>query len=104
MRSSENKNLPYLIAVTIMAIIAVIGIVIVAIVHPADSMLIIGAIIGFLTPTTLSLLAFMKSQETHQAVNGRLGQFIENSNALAASQGFAAGVAQNKADALSKSK
>lgn len=74
---------------------SVAGATVVSVVRPGqDNAALITAIFGFLTPTTLSLLAFMKSQETHLAVNSRLTQFIENAKQANIEIGINKGVIQ----------
>lgn len=41
-----------------------------------DALLVVGGVSGTLAPTTLALLAFMKSQEVHLSVNSRLDAFM----------------------------
>lgn len=97
------NNTPYLVAVLIMALIGVLGVVGVTYLRPGeDNTVLIGLVLGFLAPTTLSLLAFMKSQETHLSVNSRLDDFIRNAENAARGEGEKAGQrqAEDRADAL----
>ena len=93
------NNLPYIVAVVLMMTIGVTGVVIVVLLHPMDDMTIITTILGFLAPTTLSLLAFMKSQETHLSVNSRLDAFMRNAELAARVQGVIEGRSQGRDDA-----
>lgn len=101
------NNVPYIVAVLVMAGIGIAGAVItVALLPPVDIAPVIAAIFGFLTPTTLSLLAFLKTQETHVLVNSRMTEFmatlqesVQDKSAIAKAQGVAQGVAQGTADA-----
>lgn len=87
------NNLPYLVAVVAMMAIAFVAIVVIVIMLPdRDNMPLIGVIVGFLAPTTLSLLAFMKAQETHLSVNSRLDGFMRNAETAALAQGRAEGL------------
>lgn len=62
-----------------MMLIGVGSVMTITLVRPdADNTAVIATILSFLAPTTLSLLAFMKSQETHLSVNSRLDAFVEN--------------------------
>jgi hypothetical protein len=81
-RPPDNK--PYIYAITVMMALGVAGAVAVSIGRPAmDNTLLIGSIFGFLAPTTLSLMAFMKAQETHLSVNSRMEEFIKEFKANA---------------------
>jgi uncharacterized membrane protein YgaE (UPF0421/DUF939 family) len=85
---AKTNSLQYVVAVLVMSMLGVIAVVAVTIIRPdKDNTTLIAAMIGFLTPTTMALLAFMKSQETHKAVNGRLDAFIKAATDLARSQG-----------------
>ncbi len=87
-----TSNAPYIIAIVIMAIGAIIGSVAIEVLRPnQDNSTLIGLIFGFLTPTTVSILTFMKSQETHSAVNGRLTNFIDTATSAATAQGILRG-------------
>ena len=78
------NGLTYVVAVVLMMALGVVGAVSVIFIRPEqDNTLLIASIFGFLTPTTLSLLAYMKSQETHKAVNSRMSEFIRKFNAQA---------------------
>ncbi len=99
--------LPYLVAVAGMVIAGVFGVVVIAIARPMqDIVLLVGAVFGVLTPTTLSLLALMKAQETHLSVNSRLDAFMANARSAAYEQGLRIGneqgntVADARTDAL----
>jgi CHASE2 domain-containing sensor protein len=86
------NNTPYIIAVVVMMAIGVLGVVIVTVMRSGqDNALVIGAILGFLGPTTLSLLAFMKAQETHLSVNSRLDAFMQNAILAAHAEGASEG-------------
>jgi len=87
------NNTPYIIAVVIMVSIGVGGIILIWLARPEamDNMLITAAVFTFIGPTTLSLLAFMKSQETHLSVNSRLDAFMSNAVKAARSEGLIQG-------------
>lgn len=88
----KSSNTPYIIAIIIMATLGALGIVVISLFNPGkDNSLIIASLLGFLTPTTLSLLALMKSQETHLSVNSRLEEFIKNAGDAARAEGVIEG-------------
>jgi len=94
------NNTQYVYAVLLMAILGVVSITALTIMRPGqDNTAVIATIIGFLAPTTLSLLAFMKAQETHLSVNSRLDQFIRNAELASRMQGVIDGRAQGRMDA-----
>lgn len=94
------NNTPYLIAIVIMALVAIMAIVLVAVLRPAvDNTPLYVLILGSIGPTTLALLAFMKSQETHLSVNSRLDQFIKNADRSARAEGELAGRAAGRQSA-----
>lgn len=85
---SINSNRQYLVAIISMFFFGVVGIVLVSTFRQGQDLpIIITAIFSVLTPTTLSLLSFMKSQETHLSVNSRLDQFIKNADIAARAEG-----------------
>jgi hypothetical protein len=94
------NNLPYVIAVVIMMGLGVIGVVTIAIFRPLqDNTLIITTLLGFLAPTTLSLLAFMKAQETHLSVNSRLDAFMRTATYAAHAKGLLEGRGEGRTSA-----
>ena len=100
-----GSNLPYVVAVIIMMVIGVSGSIILTLLNKSqDNTVLIAAIFGFLTPTTLSLLAFMKSQETHLSVNSRLDEFMKATRSSAMAEGRIQGQdeANARTDALKK--
>lgn len=97
------NNVPYLVAIVTMAIVAIAGSVLISYLRPdSDIVVVFGLIAGFMAPTTLSLLAFMKAQETHLSVNSRLDQFIENAKASSRAEGVEA--ERTRGDKKKKSK
>jgi hypothetical protein len=91
------NNVPYIMAVVLMAALGILGVVAVAVARPGqDNTAIFTAIAGFVCPTTLSLLAFMKAQETHLSVNSRLDAFMRNAELAAHIKGIVAGRAQGR--------
>jgi hypothetical protein len=93
------NHVPYIVAVVAMMAFGVGGAVAIVLAKAEGSLLLIGALFGFLAPTTLSLLAFMKAQETHLSVNSRLDAFIENAQAAARAEGRDQGRTQGRQDA-----
>jgi len=82
------RNFQYIVAVVAMGLFGVAGAVLITVLRPgADNSSTIIMIFGFLAPTTLSLLSFMKSQETHLSVNSRLDGFMRNASLAARAQG-----------------
>jgi hypothetical protein len=91
------NNVPYVIAVIAMSIACVAAIVAITFARPeADNSVLITTVIGFATTTTASLLAFMKSQETHLSVNSRLDAFMRNAELAAHVQGIVEGRSQGR--------
>jgi hypothetical protein len=91
------NNTPYLIAVVLMLGLAIASITAIAILRPEkDNSTLYALILGSIGPTTLALLAFMKSQETHLSVNSRLEQFIQNTDRSARAEGELAGRAAGR--------
>lgn len=92
------NNLPYIWAVVAMMFLGVGAIAAVSIFRPVeDNTVVITTIVGFIAPTTLSLLAFMKSQETHLSVNSRLDAFMASARAAAHAQGITQGRLEGRA-------
>lgn len=99
------NNIPYVVAVSVMVVAGIVGATVIIVLRPnVDNTLIITALFGFLTSSTLSLLSFMKSQETHLSVNSRLDGEIQNAAAAAQAKGVQEGVAQanQRTDILQK--
>jgi hypothetical protein len=88
--------LPYIVAVVIMSLFGVVGILVLTIMRPTqDNTTLIALIVGFLTPTTVSLLALMKAQETHLSVNSRLDQFVASEKDASHAEGVLIGQAMS---------
>lgn len=95
--SKAPNNVPYVVAVFVMLFLGFLLSFIVVLFGPSqDRTALIVAVFGFLTPTTLSLLTFMKSQETHLSVNSRLDGFIKNAEEAARAKGNVEGREQEK--------
>lgn len=99
---TRQNNQAYVIAVLLMMMLGVSAIVLITILHDGDNTGVITTIIGFLGPTTLSLLTFMKSQETHLSVNSRLDQFMTQAQIAARAQGIAEGRKEGLHEAVAR--
>ncbi len=94
------NNIPYIVAVVLMMFLGVSAVSAIAILRPdKDNTTLITTIVGFIAPTTLSLLAFMKAQETHLSVNSRLDAFIGNARLASHAQGLDEGRVQGRLEA-----
>lgn len=72
----KASNIPYLISIVIMTMLGVASVIIIFILRPnQDNAPLYGAIASFVGPTTVALLAFLKTQETHLLVNSRMDEF-----------------------------
>ncbi len=93
------SNWPYIVAVILMMAFGTIAILVLTALRPnQDNTALITLVIGFLAPTTLSLLAFMKSQETHLMVNSQLAAFIAAAKQVAHHEGVDEGRVQGIAE------
>jgi len=82
--SKPANNTPYVLAVVVMFVIAVATVLGVLKIRPTtDPLVVIGAIFAAFSPTTAGILAFIKSQETHVAVNSRMDAWMEATKAEA---------------------
>lgn len=98
-----EHNLAYVVAVVVMMLIGVAAVTAVTIFRPgADNAGAIATIVGFIAPTTLSLLAFMKSQETHLSVNSRLDGMLAEARASARAEGREEGRREERLDAIAR--
>ena len=94
----------YLIATIVVFSVGMLSVVLVTLLRVTeDNGILITAIIGFTGTTLGSVLAFMKSQETHASVNSRMDDFIKKFEAssvakqdLARSEGLAEGKTQGR--------
>lgn len=72
----QTSNIPYLVAIVFMTMLGVGGTITVILLRPnADNAALFASIAGFVAPTTMALLAFLKTQETHVLVDGRMDEF-----------------------------
>lgn len=101
--SPPPNNFQYVVAVLIMSALGVAAVIAVTLMRPSqDNTVLIASIFGFLLPTTMALLAFMKSQETHLSVNSRLDAFLSEARLAAKAEGVAEGreTAEKRADQI----
>jgi hypothetical protein len=111
-KQPKDPNTPYLMATVISLLIGIVGVVMVVTLRPDfDILVVAGVIFAFLTPTTTSLLALMKTQETneqaketHLSVNSRLDAFIVSASNAARAEGVKEGekAANLRTDELAK--
>lgn len=97
----------YLLAILSMTMIAIIGVGGIIYLRPdSDLIIVMATVFGFTAPTTLSLLAFLKAQETHLSVNSRLDDLIKNATNAARNQGVQDGMdkANARTDDLAKNR
>lgn len=102
----------YLIAIVSSLILGIGGVAVILAIRPDFDILVVGGIIfAFLTPTTTSILALMKTaetnaqaRETHLSVNSRLDSFIKQAQLSARAEGVAEGqsAANARTDALER--
>ncbi|MDD5199254.1 MAG: hypothetical protein PHC88_05570 [Terrimicrobiaceae bacterium] len=105
--SKTASNIPYVVAVVLMTLLALSAIVAITVMRPTqDNTAIMALIISATAPTTLALLAFMKAQETHLSVNSRLNDFMRTASELARAKGIAHGQAleRSKQSALDEAR
>lgn len=94
----EKKAPNPFVAIVAVLLIGVAGVVLVTVLRPdLDPLAISAVIFGFLTPTTLSLMSYLKAQETHLAVNSRLDDLIENAKKAAEAVGKEVGRKESEA-------
>ena len=98
---SPPNNVRYIMAVMFMMALGVMGIVAIVVARPdnKDNLIIIGLLLGFLAPTTVSLLAFMKAQETHLSVNSRLDAFMAQARLASRAEGLSEGRKEGRNEA-----
>lgn len=97
----------YLISIVVMTMVAIGGVALITYLRPeSDLVIVMAAVFGLIAPTTVSLLAFLKAQETHLSVNSRLDEFIRSETRAARSVGVQEGreLADARTDELQKNK
>jgi hypothetical protein len=93
----RQSNMPYVVAVVIMAGLAIVAVAAIAVLRPdKDNSSLFLTIGGFIGPTTFSLLSFLKAQDTHKSVNGRLEEFLAARGVAAHAQGVTEGRQQGR--------
>lgn len=87
------------------AIATILSVALVAIFREGDNTAVITAIIGLAVPTIASILAYMKTQETHAIVNSKLDEVVKTATAAARAEGVEEGrdEANLRTDKLQKS-
>lgn len=104
MEQIKSSNIPYVMAVITMIVVALILIGVISVARPdQDIIVLITTVFAVLAPTTLSLLTFMKAQETHLSVNSRLDEFMVNAKTASHAEGVIEGrdAANKRTDELS---
>lgn len=104
----------YLAAVLAAILLGIVAVVLVLWLRPEyDPLIVIVSVFTIITPTTTSLLSFMKAEEakeqakeTHLSVNSRLDAFITQASASARAEGVVAGEikANERTDLLAEKK
>lgn len=87
---------PVLWVVTILSIVAIIGIVVLRITAPEDTAT-IAVLIAFIAPTIATLLLLLKVQETHHSVNSMKDELVKATKDSAEARGKLEGAAEEKA-------
>lgn len=114
--SSKNNSYIFVIVIVIMSVLALTTTTTIVLLRPEqDNVPIISQIFLFSATITASILTFLKAEqasnqarETHDVVNSRLDQFIENADIAARAEGKAEGVvegreaAENRTDEIKK--
>lgn len=76
--TSWGPKSTYLVAIVVMSCLGVTATLSVFYLRPdKDNATLLASIGGFILPTTMALLAFMKAQETHTIVNSRMDELKE---------------------------
>lgn len=106
-RSQKSSILPYIIAIIVMSLIAVVAVLMISMMRPdADNTILIATILGFTATMTTSIMSLLKSQETHVSVNSRMDQWKEDVTTMLRAEGAADAVAreQDRVAAIAKEK
>lgn len=107
MMIKNSMSRSYLMAIVSMSLVAVAGVIAIVSLRPeSDLVIVMATVFGFTAPTTLSLLAFLKAQETHLSVNSRLDDLIKNASRVARETGIREGMvlADERTDKLAAAK
>lgn len=94
-----TNNNPVIIAVCCMALLLAAFVVMISVVRPdGDNLDLIAIVFAAITPTTVALLAYMKTTENaqavkdvHLAINGRLTQLLAMTELASRAEGVAEG-------------
>lgn len=92
-QSVRSSNvMPYVMSIVILFLIGVIFIGGVLYLRPtADPLVVITLVFGFLTPTGVSVAAFIKGQENHGLINSQLSAWKKEFFQMAHAEGIIAG-------------
>ncbi len=86
----KSSTIPYIAAVVIMVLLGVVAVLVITALRPKeDNALLITTVLGFIAPTLAAIFAFMKSQETHSEVNGRLQAMVDAAREIGYAEGMA---------------
>lgn len=77
--------------VILIAVATIISVSLVAIFREGDNTAIITAIIGLAVPTIASVMAYLKTQETHAIVNSKLDEVVKTATFAAHAEGVEEG-------------
>lgn len=90
----------------IIAVATIISVALVAIFREGDNTAVITAIVGLAVPTIASVMAYLKTQETHAVVNSKLDEVIKTAESAARAEGVEEGrdEANLRTDKLAKKK
>lgn len=108
---SKNNNYIFVAVIVLMSFLAFASTMVIVILRPEqDNLPIISQIFLFSTTIAASILTFVKAEqannqakETHDMVNSRLDQFIENADLAARAEGKAEGIIKGRTDAENRS-
>ena len=94
-----TSNIPVIIASCSMAVLLSFFVILISIIRPnSDNLTLIGIVVATITPTSVALLAYLKTLDNsadvkvvQQAINGRLTQLLVMTQEASRSQGLAEG-------------
>lgn len=97
--AKATSSIPVIVAACSMAVLLTVFVIVISIVRPdSDNINLIGIVIAAVAPTTVALLAYLKTldnsvavQEVRQAVNGRQTQLLAMTETASYAQGLADG-------------
>lgn len=93
------SNVPVIIASCSMAVLLAFFVILISIIRPgSDNLTLIGIVVATITPTSVALLAYLKTLDNsadvkgvQQAINGRLTQLLVMTEAASHAQGLVEG-------------